>query len=338
MIFTDSEGSPYPPQVQRFVGGRENSTNVDALQPMLVLARNNADVDDFEQLEQQQQPRRLQLPPPPAMQPVPNAANENANIVQIPRSMMNVASRQQQLIYADNLVSQDSNGSSGTGQEDSGPEHRLDTHADDQPGPSSGSRDSRIAQQGGASLRSNIQNRSASGNSNDTPARHSVPYKLCILKDDICVREVEEGLKDIEMRSKLELSQYNTESGNIDFERTEHDYARPKSKIKKNSNAARSIGERSTSTNTNVFNRARREERERLERERDENESSLPNRTDNSQPRRRYLMRDDDDDEENANAEDNDVDELDTSDCSLDESDFSSSVRKSNYIRLHRIK
>ena len=38
MIFTDSEGSPYPPQVQRFVGGRENSTNVDALQPMLVLA------------------------------------------------------------------------------------------------------------------------------------------------------------------------------------------------------------------------------------------------------------------------------------------------------------
>ena len=57
--------------------------------------------DQFEQ-----QPRRLQLPSPPAMQPDPNAANANANdnIVQIPRSMINVARRQQQLINADNRL------------------------------------------------------------------------------------------------------------------------------------------------------------------------------------------------------------------------------------------
>ena len=159
IICTDSEGSPYPPHVQRFVRGRENSTNVDALQPMLVIARNNADQDDLEELEQQQQPRRLQLPPPPAMQPDPNAANDNANIVQIPRSMMNVARRQQQLIHADNLVSQDSNGSSGTGQEDSGPEHRLDRHTDEQPGPSSEPASSGMTQQADTSSSSNIDPR-----------------------------------------------------------------------------------------------------------------------------------------------------------------------------------
>ena len=48
----------------------------------------------------------------------------------------------------------------------------------------------------------------------------------------------------------------------------------------------------------------------------------------------------DDDDEENVNAEDHDEDELDTSDCSLDESDFSSSVSYLNvlFVILYQIK
>ena len=184
---SDSEGSPYPPQVQRLVRGRETSTNADALQPMLAPVRNNADEFDADQIDQQAQPRRLQLPPPPAMQPDPNAANVNANIVQIPRSMMNVARRQQHIINEDNIVSQDSNGSSGTGQEDSGPEHRLDRHADDQPGPSNNVPPNEMAQQTEPASSIRVQNSDGTSTTTTDQSRKVIPYKLCILKNNVCI-------------------------------------------------------------------------------------------------------------------------------------------------------
>ena len=148
---------------------------------MLAPARNNVDID-FEQFDQQQQPRRLQPPPPPAMQPDPNAASANDNIVQIPRSMINVARRQQHLINADNLVSQDSNGSSGTGHEDSGPEHRLDRHADEQPGPSNSIPSGEVSPVATTSPTSNVRDRTDNNTSTSGLGRADVPYKLCILK------------------------------------------------------------------------------------------------------------------------------------------------------------
>ena len=318
----DSEGSPYPPPIQRYVRGRENSTNADALQPMLAPIRNNMEQIDEDPFEQQ--PRRLQLPPPPAMQPDPNAVNVNANIVQIPRSMINVARRQQELINADNLVSQDSNGSSGTGHEDSGPENRVDRHADEQPGPSSSSVPRMMSPEAGPSTSTNNDNRIGSNEGGGSTEKPVAPYKLCILKDDVCVKEVQEALKNIATRTKVESIQYNKESGIPDRRRTEHDYARSKSRNKNHSTAERlnTSGRNGATGNANAT-RIRREDRERTTHDRD-NRAYRPNN--NEQPRRRYLMRDDDDEEDNANAEDQDEDELDTSDCSLDESDFSSSV------------
>ena len=279
---------------------------------MLAPARNNVDLIDLEQFEQQQQPRRLQPPPPPAMQPDPDAASANDNIVQIPRSMMIVASRQQHLINADNLVSQDSNGSSGTGHEDSGPEHRLDRHVDEQPGPSNSIPSGEVAPLAATSSTSNVQDSSDSNTNTSRQEKTIAPYKLCILKDHVREREIVEILRDIDAKAWLESSEYNRESGIVDRKRTEHDYAKHKTKAKAYSS-------------TNTANR-RREERNRLNHDRTQNTSSR--QTSNGQPRRRYLMRDDDEEEENANAEDNDEDELNTSDCSLDESDFSASVRK----------
>jgi len=239
--------------------------------------------------------------------------------------MMNVARRQQHLINADNLVSQDSNGSSGTGHEDSGPEHRLDRHVDEQPGPSNSIPSGEVAPLAATSSTSNVQDSSDSNTHISGQGRTIAPYKLCILKDHVREREIVEILRDIDTRAWLESSEYNKESGILDRKRTEHDYARPKTKAKAYSMAERSSGGgRSVSSSTNAANR-RREERERLNHDRTQNASSR--QTSNGQPRRRYLMRDDDEEEENANAEDNDEDELDTSDCSLDESDFSSSVR-----------
>ena len=302
---------------------------------MLAPIRNNVDQMDEDQFEQQ--PRRLQLPPPPAMQPDPDAANANANIVQIPRSMITVARRQQQLINADNLVSQDSNGSSGTGHEDSGPENRLDRHVDEQPGPSNSTISSTVSPQTGPSSSNNDENRidiNVRGSGSEKPA---APYKLCILNKDICEKEIEECLKNIATRTKVESIQYNRESGINDRKRTEHDYARSKSRNKSNLATDRSSGSgRNFHSGNNATGRNRREERERSHHDR-ENRISRP--TSNEQPRRRYLMRDDDD-EDNANAEDHDEDELDTSDCSLDESDFSSSVSYFNvrYISLYQIK
>ena len=290
---------------------------------MLAPVRNNVDQIDIEQLEQQ--PRRLQLPPPPAMQPGPNAANANANIVQIPRSMINVPMRQQHLINADNLVSQDSNGSSGTGHEDSGPEHRLDRHDDEQPGPSNAIPSSGMSPHARTSSSGNDPNETNDNSSTNGQGRVIAPYKLCILKNHICEREIEESLRDIEVRTWLESTEYNRESGIIYRKRSEHDYARPKTKSKAHLNAERSVGSgRNGISSANISGR-RREERERHNHNREQNASSR--HASNGPPRRRYLMRDDDEEEENANAEDNDEDELDTSDCSLDESDFSSSVR-----------
>lgn len=322
-MFIDSEGSPYPPPIQRYVRGRENSTNADALQPMLAPIRNNI-IDPIDEDQFEQQPRRLQLPPPPAMQPDPNAANANANdnIVQIPRSMINVARRQQQLINADNLVSQDSNGSSGTGHEDSGPEHRLDRHIDEQPGPSSTSMHRAISPQAGPSSSNNNDTSNISEVQSNGSENPTAPYKLCILKDGICAKEVQENLKNIVTRTKVESIQYNRESGIVDRKRTEHDYARSKARIKSYSSSDRLTGSGRNGPSGNSTTRNRREERERSNLDRD-NRTSRPNSQE--QPRRRYLMREDDE-EDNANAEDQDEDELDTSDCSLDESDFSSSV------------
>ena len=314
--------------------GRENSTNADALQPMLAPLRNNDQIDE-DQLEQQ--PRRLQLPPPPAMQPDQNAANANANIVQIPRSMVNVARRQQQLINADNLVSQDSNGSSGTGQEDSGPENRLDRHVDELPGPSNSTLSSTMSPQAGPSSSNNDENRTDDSVRGSGLEKSTAPYKLSILKKDICAKEIEECLKNIATRTKVETIQYNRESGISDRRRTEHDYSRSKSRNKSNLSSERSSGNgRNSLSGNNASSRNRREERERSNHDR-ENRTSRP--TSNEQPRRRYLMRDDDD-EENVNAEDHDEDELDTSDCSLDESDFSSSVSYLNvlFVILYQIK
>ena len=146
--------------------------------------------------------------------------------------------------------------------------------------------------------------------------------RMCILKENICAREVEENLNNIFTRTRVESIQYNKESGIHDKKRSEHDYAKIKSRNRNHSTAERlnSIGRNSSSVNSSA-NRVRREDRERSTHDRD-NRSSRP---DNDRPRRRYLMRDDDE-EDNANAEDQDEDELDTSDCSLDESDFSSSV------------
>ena len=50
-LLIDSEGAPYPPEVQRLVRGRENSSNVDALLPIIGPARNNVNEND-EQPEQ----------------------------------------------------------------------------------------------------------------------------------------------------------------------------------------------------------------------------------------------------------------------------------------------
>ena len=327
VMVTDSEGSPYPPHIQRFIRGRENSTNADALQPMLAPIRNIAEQGDLEQFEQQQLPRRLQLPPPPAMQPDPDLANPNVNVVQIPRAMMNVAVRQQHIINADNLVSQDSNGSSGTGHEDSGTEHRLDRHADEQPGPSNAIPSSGIAAQAETSSSNNIRNSSTGSTITIEVAKTTVPYKLCILKDDICKREIEKSLKDVYIRSRFESMEYNKESGITDYKRSKHDYAKSKGKSKTYSTSDRSVENvRHVPSSTNEASRARRDDRDRTNRNREQNQASRP--TSNGQPRRRYLMRDDDDEEDNANAEDNDDDQLDTSDCSLDESDFSSSVSR----------
>ena len=291
---------------------------------MLAPIRNNVEQMDEDLFEQQ--PRRLQLPPPPAMQPDPNAVNANANIVQIPRSMINVARRQQELINADNLVSQDSNGSSGTGHEDSGPENRVDRHADEQPGPSSSSAPRVMSPQAGPSTSTNNDNRMRSDEGGGSTEKPLAPYKLCILKDDVCVKEVQEALKNTATRTKLESIQYNKESGIPDRRRTEHDYARSKSRNKSHSTAERlNTSARNGSIGNANAARIRREERERPNHNRD-NRTSRP--SNNEQPRRRYLMREDDDEEDNANAEDQDEDELDTSDCSLDESDFSSSVCK----------
>ena len=317
---SDSEGSPYPPQVQRLVRGRETSTNADALQPMLAPVRNNADEFDADQIDQQAQPRRLQLPPPPAMQPDPNAANVNANIVQIPRSMMNVARRQQHIINEDNIVSQDSNGSSGTGQEDSGPEHRLDRHADDQPGPSNNVPPNEMAQQTEPASSIRVQNSDGTSTTTTDQSRKVIPYKLCILKYNVCSRVIEESLNDFDSRTRLECIEYYRESGLTGRKRSEHDYARPKGKSKSQYLYDRSASSgRNVSAITNSADRVRREDRDRSNRDHVRPVS-------NGQPRRRYLMREDDEEDENANAEDNDDDELDTSDCSLDESDFSSSV------------
>ena len=287
---------------------------------MLAPARNNADQFDADQIDQQAQPRRLQLPPPPAMQPDPNAANVNANIVQIPRSMMNVARRQQHIINEDNIVSQDSNGSSGTGQEDSGPEHRLDRHADDQPGPSNNVRPSEMAQSTEPASSIRVQNSDGTSTTTSDQSRKNIPYKLCILNYNVCRRVIEENLNDFESRTRLECAEYYRESGLTDRKRSEHDYARPKGKSKSQYLYDRSASSgRNVSAITNSADRVRREDRDRSNRD-----HVRP--VTNGQPRRRYLMREDDEEDENANAEDNDDDELDTSDCSLDESDFSSSV------------
>ena len=230
------------------------------------------------------------------------------------------------MINADNLVSQDSNGSSGTGHEDSGPEHRLDRHVDEQPGPSNSIPSGGVATLAATSSTSNVQDNSDNNTPTSAQERTIAPYKLCILKDKVRERDIVEILRDIDARTYLESTEYNRESGIVDRKRTEHDYARSKSKAKMYSMADRSAGVgRSVTSSTNAANR-RREERDRLNHARSQNAGSR--QTSNGQPRRRYIMRDDDEEEVNANAEDNDEDELDTSDCSLDESDFSSSVRK----------
>ena len=109
-LLIDSEGAPYPPDIQRLVRGRERSSNVDALLPINGPARNNAN---------------------------PNAAPE-ANEENVQRQLPAQIARHNQL---DNLVSQDSNGPATPPEhrsdDNSGPENRLDGDQDNpQPGPS----------------------------------------------------------------------------------------------------------------------------------------------------------------------------------------------------------
>ena len=198
----------------------------------------------------------------------------------------------------DNLVSQDSNGPVTPE-----PEPREEPSDEDPlPGPSrqnntfegriNGHRNSSSVDASGANnFASNSSVANGSATNGGTSSVRSSSYKLVILKESTGKAEIEEKLNQYKTRAVLEsLNFFNESHKEAAFD---HDYS-VKPKLTKQQKAERE--------------RARRQERQRL---------------------RQTIDVPDDDEDEDEEAEENqgaeNEDDLDSSDCSLDESDFSSS-------------